>query len=297
MRYSKLYEIVVKDVVVQTPDGLTPDEISHLKPYKVNDNASLAQKFQLTVGSRVMLIRNIAVHKGLVNGGQGFVTDVEFGAHRNFPSAVYVAFDNYKIGASLQRLEMAVNIDRKTYNHNLKSLSIDVQFYGKFDIYLQRTQFPLTLSWATTVHEVQGITLDCAVLDIGATVFESGMTCVALSRVWSIHGLALINFEKRKKQTSSKCQNEMVRLQSKAKENCSDPNQPFTKLQRLRQEREVPQPKATAEIEAKKAVNSLTIQKYDIDFQTSLIDENCIVRCISVAFLIISVISRQFDMI
>ena len=49
-------------------------------------------------------------------------------------------------------------------------------------------------SWAITIHKAQGISLDAAIIDIGDDIFESGQTYVALSRVKSLEGLYLINF-------------------------------------------------------------------------------------------------------
>lgn len=45
-----------------------------------------------------------------------------------------------------------------------------------------------------TIHKIQGSTLDCAAIDIGQTVFEYGQTYVALSRVRTLDGLYLLNF-------------------------------------------------------------------------------------------------------
>jgi hypothetical protein len=55
---------------------------------------------------------------------------------------------------------------------------------------IQRRQVPLLLCWAATVHKVQGLTLDRAVVDLkGSFTFASSY--VALSRVRTLDGIAL----------------------------------------------------------------------------------------------------------
>jgi ATP-dependent DNA helicase PIF1 len=56
-------------------------------------------------------------------------------------------------------------------------------------------QFPLTLAWAVTIHKIQGCTLSHAQIDIGEGIFEFGQTYVALSRVRTMDGLYLLNFQ------------------------------------------------------------------------------------------------------
>ncbi len=53
------------------------------------------------------------------------------------------------------------------------------------------SQFPLRLAWAVTIHKAQGLTLDKAVIDLGAEAFAQGQVYVALSRLRSKKGLYL----------------------------------------------------------------------------------------------------------
>jgi hypothetical protein len=52
-----------------------------------------------------------------------------------------------------------------------------------------RTQFPLVLAYAITIHKSQSASLDQAVLNISQRDFALGLTYVAISRVRSLDGL------------------------------------------------------------------------------------------------------------
>ena len=56
---------------------------------------------------------------------------------------------------------------------------------------LSRTQLPLTLAWAITIHKSQGATYDQAIVNIGEQEIALGLTYVAFSRVRTLGGLLL----------------------------------------------------------------------------------------------------------
>ena len=58
-----------------------------------------------------------------------------------------------------------------------------------------RTQFPLIVGWALTVHKVQGMTLNTAYIQVNKNFFTSGQAYVALSRGKCINDLYLLAYE------------------------------------------------------------------------------------------------------
>ncbi|KAL2500189.1 Uncharacterized protein Adt_25739 [Abeliophyllum distichum] len=141
----------------------------------------LEKSLCISVGARVMLRANLATHNGLVNGAMGTVVDIVYAVHCkspfDSPLAVMVDFDNYR-GTSFREGSNIIPIPPITSNWKVSNGTS-----------CQRTQIPIILCWAITIHKSQGLTLDKAVVDIGEK--ESlGLTFVALSRTRRLQDLA-----------------------------------------------------------------------------------------------------------
>jgi len=136
---------------------------------KLDRDASYKVKLELRVGAQVMLIYNINQESGLVNGRRGIVE----GFTSTTPPVPLVLFK----GAS-----EAIPIPEVSWE------SGDVDG-------LKRSQIPLILAYAITIHKCQGATLDSAIIDIGRSTFECGQAYVALSRVKSLESLYIYDLE------------------------------------------------------------------------------------------------------
>ncbi|XP_041863244.1 uncharacterized protein LOC121653673 isoform X1 [Melanotaenia boesemani] len=162
---------------------LKPDH--HIRAKKT----ALQRELLLGKNARVMLSQNIDVNDGLVNGVCGTVIYIEEPEKNTFPLKVYVKFDDDKVGIKTRKqtiypsaeLKGSVPIEPQEERANKKGM---------------RRQFPLKLAWACTVHKVQGLTVDSAVVSL-AKVFAPGQAYVALSRVRSLSGLIIQDFKEK----------------------------------------------------------------------------------------------------
>ena len=143
-----------------------------------------------------MLRSNIDVTKGLVNGAIGHITEI--------------------VWPQFRRTQM--------YETDVPSVWIDfgrdgihvihpkaIQFPAKFNYgTAERRMLPLILSWASTVHKMQGSTVDHAVVYLGSKLFEEGQAYVALSRVKSLEGLCIEELDCNKLSGKKPCNNDAL---------------------------------------------------------------------------------------
>ena len=171
-------DIKVIGATDQTKDKCSGNMKKLTRP-KEGASDDLADSLTIGKGARVMLIRNIDVGDGLVNGAFGTVEG--FLEHNENVVTVHVKFDSEKAGKKRKMQNNAVPIERTEENMS-----------GQKGVV--RRQFPLKLAWACTVHKVQGMTVNEIVYDMEGT-FASGQAYVALSRATSLKGLYLKNFD------------------------------------------------------------------------------------------------------
>ncbi|XP_039721238.1 ATP-dependent DNA helicase PIF1 isoform X2 [Pteropus medius] len=129
----------------------------------------VSRLLQLKLGAQVMLVKNLAVTRGLVNGARGVVVGFETEG-RGLPQVRFLC-----------GVTEVIRADRWT-----------VQATG--GQFLSRQQLPLQLAWAISIHKSQGMSLDCVEMSLGR-VFASGQAYVALSRARSLQGLRVLDFD------------------------------------------------------------------------------------------------------
>ena len=74
----------------------------------------------------------------------------------------------------------------------------------------------MTVAFACTIHKVQGLTLDTVVVSMKARCFSAGQVYVALTRVRSLEGLYLLDFDKNNIKASPQVTSEMAMLRGSA---------------------------------------------------------------------------------
>ena len=183
---SEVHELVCTDEVDETAGTHKWNKKAAEQLEKLNSDcnrtAGLEAKLSLAVGARVMLRRNINTKRGLVNGAIGTVTSIA-------PNHVTVQFDHVSQPFDVRMVKS--------------------RFMVMKNFFVYRRQFPLILAYAVTIHKCQGLSLDCAIVDLSDQIFSDGMAYVALSRVRSLSGLYLTAFDPKSIMVSKSCLKEI----------------------------------------------------------------------------------------
>jgi ATP-dependent DNA helicase PIF1 len=137
-------------------------------------DSSYLKEVEIAIDAQVMLIVNLDMSFGLVNGSRGVVVGYTAGKTR-YPIVEFLNGEKRVMSPHRWLVEEYSTKERKIY----------------------RTQVPLRLAYALTIHKSQGASLDSALIDIGSNTFEYGQAYVALSRVRSLDSLYIHAFESR----------------------------------------------------------------------------------------------------
>lgn len=127
-------------------------------------------KITLAVGAQVMLRVNLSISRGLCNGAMGLIKHIA-------PDHLIVRFPNLPLETQEHRIQ----------RHCFRSV------VGK-TAEITLMQFPVILAWASTIHKVQGLTLDSVRVD-ARRCFEAGQFYVAMARVRRLQDVTLLGFE------------------------------------------------------------------------------------------------------
>lgn len=166
---------------------------------------------RLAVGARVSIVKNLDISDGLVNGANGSISAIRLNKDHPLDGVIMVKFQNEQIGKSARSIlplslqSEGVPITVTTSRFSLGSESTVV---------VNRTQYPLTLAWAATIHKVQGQTVEQVSLSFEGARFTAGQAYVGLSRVKSLSGLHLTTFDDKKIKVNRTALLEMERLRS-----------------------------------------------------------------------------------
>lgn len=137
---------------------LSDDEIDNrIKIFK-NEN----QPINLKIGDQVICNHNI--DKEIVNGSSGIIVDI-------------IEYPIVKFTNGINKIMEPIILSDE---------GIPGLFYKKI---------PLQYGWALSIHKSQGLSVDECLVDVGSSIFAPGQMYTALSRVKTIEGLYIKDFD------------------------------------------------------------------------------------------------------
>ena len=154
-----------------------------------SQTCGLAKFLKIKINAKVMLTVNVDIEDRLINGQLGTVFHLKYNL-QHMVHIIYIKFTDSNAG--LRKMQQ----DHYARQNNVVPIEMvegNIPLtVGSSSPSIIRTQFPLMLAWACTVHKVQGLTLPNAVVSFELNRqkrFSHGQLYVALSRVCNLSNL------------------------------------------------------------------------------------------------------------
>jgi len=161
---QKLSELPFPEIVSYAsdivPKGITKQKLDQINERSQSQCAGLAKCLTVKENAKVMLTSNIDISDRLINGQIGIIHSFVY-ENMNL-KVIYVRFNDNEAGLKKRQSDLFA-ISNNVVPITKVEASIPVTLHSS-NCFITRTQFPLMLSWASTIHKVQGLTLSNALV-------------------------------------------------------------------------------------------------------------------------------------
>ena len=167
---------------------LSDKQIDAIRARKIGDTRNLVSILRIKIGAQVMLTSNINIEDRLVMVGKVMGIAHE---HRTV-KIIYVKFNEENAGLVNMRCDITAQQQRWIPIQKHETLFPIKK--KKPHPSIKRTQSPLVLSWACTIHKVQGLSLKEGVVSFELQrqeYFSQGQMRVALSSISKFENMHL----------------------------------------------------------------------------------------------------------
>ena len=180
----------------QYPPNVSQQDIDRVLARPRSETGRLDSDIYIKETARVMLTTNIDIADRLINGQLGTIVRTEVNQNNQNPTVIYIKFDDDKAGSSLiQKSSHPFVRENRVVPLQPVLAKIKIRPNKPSSPEIQRTQFPLTLAYAVSIHKVQGLSLTNVVISfdlVKQRSFNYGQVYVALSRATSLNGIHVL---------------------------------------------------------------------------------------------------------
>ncbi len=205
------------EAIIDKRDNRTNQITVDFSTSKRTDTGGLDTIVKFKRGATMRMVANLNVADGLANGAMGIVKDVIYHVDRKSRKkvdCVLFRFFDPRVGTEAK----ASSPFKSRYPDCVPVYMHTTTFFYKSTAEFMITGLPLTLSFASTIHAVQGLTLNKIVVDMKG-LFAKGQAYVALSRVRTLEGLQILNFRTSSFKTNPVADKEMERMRTNTIQN------------------------------------------------------------------------------